>query len=243
MRQYAYVLKGDIRKYFPSIDHALLKRLIARKIKCPRTLSLIDLIIDNSNPQEPMQDYFPGDDLFSPASRRRGLPMGNLTSQFFANLYLSPFDHFVKEELGIKGYTRYVDDVALFHDDKKRLHEVKEECRRFLAERLRLVLHPRKSEVFPTSVGITFLGQRIFLTHRRLKRENVRRFRKRAAARLELYRQGKLSPDLLECQLNSWLGHARQADTWRLRRKCLKELRGKGLNVVEGREMGWVVLG
>jgi len=184
----------------------------ARKIKCPRTLALIDLIIDNSNPQEPVSDYFPGDDLFSISARRKGLPMGNLTSQFFANLYLSPFDHFVKEELGIKGYIRYVDDFVLFHDDKKRLHEMKQECQRFLAERLRLFLHPKKSAIFPTSTGVTFLGQRIFLTHRRLKRENVQRFYRRLKLRLALYHERKLSPDKLECQLNSWLGHAGQAD-------------------------------
>lgn len=243
MRQYKYVLKADIRKYFPSIDHAILKGLIARKIKCPRTLSLVDLIIDNSNPQELAPDYFPGDDLFSLASRRRGLPMGNLTSQFFANLYLSPFDHFVKEELGIKGYIRYVDDVVLFHDDKSLLHELKKECQRFLSKRLRLLLHPKKSEVFPTASGLTFLGQRIFLTHRRLKRENVQRFYRRMKERLALYHAEKLSPEQLECQLNSWLGHARQADTWRLRKRCLKGLQEGGVKVLERRGEVWVVLG
>lgn len=245
MRRYPYVLKADIRKYFPSIDHDILKAIIARKIKCPRTLDLIHLIIDNSNLQEPTLDYFPGDDLFTIASRRKGLPMGNLTSQFFANLYLSPFDHFVKEELGILGYVRYVDDFVLFAGDKGRLHQVKEAARDFLAHQLRLQLHPKKCEVFPTRGGITFLGQRIFLTHRRLSRDNVLRFRRRLRHRLIQYQAGNLSPAAMECQLNSWLGHARQADTWRLRRKLFRQLQEQGLSVLEAPapSQAWLVFG
>jgi len=92
-RRNRYVLKADIQKYFPSIDHEILKTLIRRKIRDAQTLWLIDLIIDSSNPQEPVIAYFPGDDLLTPAERRRGMPIGNLTSQFFANIYLNPFDH------------------------------------------------------------------------------------------------------------------------------------------------------
>lgn len=242
MRQYPYVLKADIRKYFPSIDHQILKAIIARKIKCPRTLALIDLIIDNSNPQEPVPDLFPGDDLFTPATRRKGLPMGNLTSQFFANIYLSPFDHFVREELGIPAYLRYVDDFVLFAPDKDRLHRAKEAIRDYLARELRLLLHPRKCEVSPVRDGITFLGQRIFLTHRRLRRENVQRLRRRLRLCVQQYHARKLSPEKLECRLNSWLGHARQADTWRLRRRILRDLRSAGLNLLETPKQAWVLL-
>jgi len=224
-RRFDYVLKADIKKYFPSIDHLILKKNIARKIKCPDTTWLIHLIIDNSNPQEAVPDYFPGDNLFYPIDRRKGLPMGNLTSQFFANLYLSPFDHFVKETLGIKGYVRFVDDFVLFHQDKRQLHHIKTVCQNFLQTHLRLHLHPKKTNIFPTKNGVRFLGQFIFPTHRRLTRENVQRFKKRLNKRLELYLDGHISPETFELQLNSWLGHARQADTWRLRNAtywCLK---------------------
>jgi RNA-directed DNA polymerase len=88
--RYPYVLKCDIRKYFPSMDHEILKGLLARAVKCQRTLALAGLIIDGSNPQEEATGYFPGDDLFTPFDRRRGLPIGNQTSQFFANVYLNP---------------------------------------------------------------------------------------------------------------------------------------------------------
>lgn len=111
-RRHRYVLKADIRKFFPSIDHAILKALLARKVKDPHVLWLAGLLIDGSNPQEGVCDWFAGDDLFAPAQRCRGLPIGNQTSQFFANVYLDPLDHFVKERLEIEGYTRYVDDCA-----------------------------------------------------------------------------------------------------------------------------------
>ena len=114
--RYDHVLRCDIYRYFPAIDHAILKSDFRRRVSCPSTLALLDLIVDGSNPQEPVHLYFDGDDLFSPFRRRRGLPIGNLTSQFFANLYLDRFDHFATEVLRAP-YVRYVDDFALFHED------------------------------------------------------------------------------------------------------------------------------
>ena len=124
-RSSLYILQCDIRKYFPSIDHGILKELVRRKIKCAETLWLIDSIIDGSNEQEPVIHHFPGDDLLAPLQRRRGLPIGNLTSQFFANIYLNGFDHFLKEQLRVKKYIRYVDDFALFSDDWEFLAEAR----------------------------------------------------------------------------------------------------------------------
>ncbi len=126
-RRFRYVLKADIQKFFPSLDHEILKALVARKIKDPDVLWLVGQIIDHSNPQEEVLNYFPGDDLFTPGERRRGIPIGNQTSQFFANVYLDPLDHFVKDRLGIKGYVRYVDDFLVFSDDKQHLADVREQ--------------------------------------------------------------------------------------------------------------------
>lgn len=243
VRKYPYGLKGDIRKYFPSIDHVILKDLIRRKIKCRPTLNLIDRIIDNSNPQDPVLDYHSGDNLFTIIDRRKGLPMGNLTSQFFANVYLSPFDHFVKEDLRIPGYVRYVDDFVLFHSDKEFLHKCRKEISDYLSRKLRLNVHERKTSVFGTSSGLTFLGQRIFSEYRRIKRSNVSSFRKRLRNRLELYRDRKITPLKFECQLNSWLGHAKQADTWKLRKQIFNYLRHKeGLNLFETDRFAWRLL-
>ena len=142
-RSSRYVFQCDIRKYFPSIDHEILKQILRRKIKCPDTLWLIDTIIDSSNEQEPVTNYFPGDDLLTALQRRKGLPIGNLTSQFFANVYLSGFDHFVKEQLNVNQYLRYVDDFALFSDDRSFLADARPAIEAFLAT-LRLKIHPNQ---------------------------------------------------------------------------------------------------
>ena len=120
--RHAHVLRCDIYRYFPAIDHEILKQEFRRRIACERTLSILDLIVDGSNWQEAVNLYFYGDDLFSPFDRCRGLPIGNLTSQFFANLYLNRFDHWVTEVLRAP-YVRYVDDFALFSDDPRVLEE------------------------------------------------------------------------------------------------------------------------
>lgn len=124
VRRYSYVLKCDITRYFASIDHEILKSILSRTIKCGPTLELAAKIIDGSNPQEAAIAYFPGDSLFTPYERRRGLPLGNQTSQFFANLYLNPLDQLVARELKPRVYVRYVDDFLLFGCSKAELQEM-----------------------------------------------------------------------------------------------------------------------
>ena len=138
-------------------------------------LHLIDLILDGgagvlSPVYQP--EWFPGDSLLDPL-RPKGLPIGNLTSQTWANIYLDSLDQFVKRDLKCKGYVRYCDDFLLFHDDKERLHAWKEAVQEHL-NALRLQLNWRRSTVYPTRTGIPFLGFRIFPTHRRLRSDNVR---------------------------------------------------------------------
>ena len=143
-RRCRYVLKCDVRKYFPSIDHQILKDLLARAVKCRPTLDLAARIVDASNPQEEVVSYFPGDDLFTPFDRRRGLPLGNQTSQFFANVYLDPLDQAVNRQLRPEIYARYVDDFVLFGDSQPRLAELRASIEEELC-RLRLDMHPGKS--------------------------------------------------------------------------------------------------
>jgi len=215
MQQYRFVLNCDIKKYFPAIDHEILKILLRKRICDPRVLWLIDTIIDHSNEQVEVIDYFPGDDLFTPLQRRKGLPIGNLTSQNFANYYLSPLDHFIKEILRC-GYVRYVDDFALFSNDKHQLQSWLIEIIRFL-ELFRLKLNSNRCMIYPSSAGGRFLGQVAFPTHRRLTGENVRKFRRR----LCLWQ--KHPPENITQRIASWLGHARQADTKTLIRKLKKQ--------------------
>jgi retron-type reverse transcriptase len=221
-RQRRYVLKCDVRKYFPSIDHSILKGLIARVIKCRRSLDLAALIIDGSNEQEEVIEYFPGDSLFTPFERRRGLPIGNQTSQFFANVYLNPLDHFALRKLRPALYLRYVDDFLLFGDDKAELASMAERIREFL-EGLRLRPHERKFRVYRCGDGLTFLGWRILPDQMRLARPNVIRMRRRLRKMAVLYHAGRLSFPELRCRVQAWIGHAEFGDTWRLRRNLFDQ--------------------
>jgi RNA-directed DNA polymerase len=133
-RRYRYVLQVDVRQFFPSLDHEILRARIARKLDDRDVVRLIDLILSSGDgvlDEAYEMVFFRGDDLLA-AARPRGLPIGNLTSQFWANVYLSPFDHFVKRELGCGGYVRYVDDMLIFGEDKRELWS----CLRAIESRL-----------------------------------------------------------------------------------------------------------
>jgi len=237
-RQYKYVLKCDIRKFFPSIDHAILKQELRWKLACPDTLWLLDLIIDASNPQEPHAPFFPGDDLFTPQQRRRGLPIGNLTSQFWANVYMNRFDHFVKEELRVPGYIRYVDDFVLFHNSPSVLAEYRQAVQHYLV-RLRLLAHPNKTHIHATQRGVPFLGFQIHPYYRVLQKRKTHRFRRYFHRLLGKYESGALPALSLEQSLNSWLGHVRFGQSRRLERYILYQLLDSGLLVLEHPNGGW----
>jgi len=221
-RRYRYVLQMDIRKYFPSIDHEILLDEIARTIRCRLTLQLIEQIIVNSNPQEAAHFYFPGDGFFTPFERRKGLPIGNLTSQFFANVYLNRCDHFIKEDLRSPGYARYVDDLLVFSDDKEWLKVCKESSRVFLYQ-WRLQLNPKKAVIYPVRQGITFLGFRVFPTHRLLLQCGVKRAHQRLRGLSRGYRSGKISWEKVNNSMQAWLGHVIHSDTWRLRQTLFRQ--------------------
>lgn len=226
MQSSAYVLQCDIQKYFPSIDHTILKQEIRRKIKCKDTLWLVETIIDGSNPQEPVTDYFPGDALLTPLQRRKGLPIGNLTSQFFANVYLNRFDHFVQETLNCPRYLRYVDDFCLFSDNREQLARYRPQLEAYLGEKLRLRMHPVKSQLFETQYGVNFVGFRILPTRSkvprslriRVRNDNLRRSRRRFRQLQAQYALGHLSLAQLSQRLRSWEAHLFHGNTYGLRR-------------------------
>jgi RNA-directed DNA polymerase len=217
-RSHRYCLQCDIQKYFPAIDHEILKTLMRRRLKCPDTLWLIDAIIDASNEQPPVIEHFPGDDLLTPVQRRRGLPIGNLTSQFFANMYLSPFDHFVKRRLKLKPYLRFVDDFAAFSDDRQELVEARMAMEDYLAT-LRLKMHPIKSQLFETRHGANFVGFRVLPDRIRVRNDNLRRARRRMKQLQQDYETGLMTLKPLVQRLQSWEAHLMHGDTHRLRRK------------------------
>ncbi len=200
-----YCLKGDVKKYFPSVHHETLKQIIRKRIACPDTLEMIDRIIDST-----------GEEV--------GMPIGNLTSQLFANVYLSELDHFVKEECGVKYYIRYMDDFVILYDDKRVLKNLLESVDYYLRVALRLRLND-KTQIFPVGPRpIDFLGYRIWPEYRLLRKGNLRRTKRKLKKFARLYALGQISLLDVQPSIVSWIGHAQHADSWRVRNKILNNL-------------------
>ena len=222
MRRRRYVLQCDIAQFFPSIDHEILKSKLRRVVSDDRVLRLCDTIIDHSNDQDDATHWFPGDDLFTPIERRRGLPIGNLTSQWLANLYLNDLDHFVTSYLGLGAYVRYCDDFIVLTNDRSRLKVATEAIGDRLA-RDRLRLHPHKLHIRPVGHGTTFCGYRIWPTHRTIRKENLRAMRRRVGWMQRAYASSEIEWPEVRQRIASWIGHAGQADSRRLIERCCQE--------------------
>lgn len=217
-QRYRYVLRLDIVQHFPSLDHGLLKRELFGVLQDEQVRPLISTILKSGEgvfSSEYDMVYFADDDLWA-AVRPRGLPIGNLTSQFWSNCYLNPFDWFVVRGLGCRAYLRYVDDFALFADSKRQLWQWKAAIVAYLAG-LRLTFHERAAQVSPVGNGIPWLGFVVYPTHRKLKRRNVIAFRQRLEGNISLYRRGDISFAELDAAVQGWINHVRYGDTWGLR--------------------------
>ena len=233
-RRFRYALTCDVRQFFPSIDHQILRDVIARVMTRSHVsgdcfalrsrndsdvMWLVEKILQSGTgvlAEEYQMVYFPNDDLFA-VHRPRGLPIGNLTSQFWANCYLNPFDHFVKRELQCEGYLRYVDDFLLFSNDKHELLEWRDRIIQRLAK-LRLTLHENKVQARPVTEGIPFLGFEIFPSHRRLKQRKGIAFQRKYKHMLLEHKEGRMPHDKITASIQGWVNHVRYADTWGLRR-------------------------
>lgn len=206
----AYALKADISRYFSSIDHHILKTLISEKIQCGKTKALLFYIIDNS----------PSDLLGS------GIPLGNLTSQVFANLYLNELDRFAKHNLKAKNYVRYMDDFVIIHQDKRQLHEWRNQIELFINQHLRLKTNS-KTQVFPVSTangrGLDFLGYRIYSGHKLLRKCSVNRIKAKLKKFHVDYYNGVISMQTIDRSIQSWIGHAKHARTFKLRLLLLSQ--------------------
>jgi len=227
-RSFAYALHLDVSRFFPSVDNDILLQQITHDVPSAAVVELCARILDAGAAEKSAgRLHFPGDELFSPLGRRVGLPIGNLTSQHFANRYLSPVDHRAKDRLRVHAYLRYMDDMLLFSNDRSQLedwgHGIEQAC-----WRQRLRLHPW--QVVPTRQGITWLGFRILPNELRVKRSSVAR----AERRLEALRAQELetagtdnaeaSHDRLTTSLRSTFAHWNHADSWRLRTQTLRRL-------------------
>lgn len=221
-RTYRYVLKMDIQQYFPSMDHAILKAKLRGRVHDQRTLELLDHIIDGSPRGNGGLYHFSGDDLFTPLDRRVGIPIGNLTSQFFANLYLDDLDQYIKQGLKIRPYLRYVDDMVVLDHEKWRLADIRAAVReRLAADRLRL--HPHKAHISRVADGLNLLGYLVFPTRRRLRNDNGHRFARKFRRMTRAFAAGRIDWPRVVASTHSWIGHAQNADTEGLRRAIFSQ--------------------
>lgn len=199
-----YALKADILKYFKSIDHDVLKEIISKNVICEKTIALLFKIID---------------------SREFGIPLGNLTSQLFVNMYLNELDQYIKHAHREKYYIRYMDDFVIISNDKERLQFLRVDIENFLNKTLRIKTNS-KTQVFPVGVSkgrsLDFLGYRIYATHRLLRKNSVNRIKRKAKAINLGFKSGKIRKDKLKLIFSSWIGHASHANTHNLKVKLLK---------------------
>jgi len=202
-RRYGYFLKLDIRKFFENVDHEVLKAGLSRLVKDSRLLQLAGRIIDHGAPGSAVG---------------KGLPIGNLTSQHFANHYLCPLDHFVKQQLRVRGYVRYMDDLLLFSDSKESLRHAQRRIQEFVERDLRLELKGEASMLAPVSEGIPFLGLRLWPWIARLDGSGKRRLIRALRLGAQGLANGRLDADDIVASMRSRLGHAAHANTLALRR-------------------------
>jgi len=203
-KETSYCLKMDISKFYPSIRHDILLDKIAKKIKCKNTLKLLEDIIRS----------VPGD---------RGIPIGSYLSQYFSNIYLNDFDHWLKERMRCKYYIRYCDDAVILHNDKRFLHDILQNIERYLRDELALVLNNR-TQIFPVdSRGIDFLGYKTFHGFALLRKSSKRNFYRKMAFIEENW--GQLKPQHIVSSVMSYVGWLKHCDSYNLLKKSLYENR------------------
>lgn len=203
-----FALKADIRHYFENVNHEILLSILEKRIKDKELLDLISLILKNHKGE----------------TQGIGMPLGNLTSQFFANVYLGELDYFIKHELKAKYYMRYVDDFIILDKNRAHLEKQKQQIESFLESKLKLALHPDKTKIIPTNAGVPLVGFRIFEKHKLLKKSNKLRFFRR----LENYREGladgTITKEHIKLGISGWEGYAKMGDTFKLREKIREEI-------------------
>lgn len=207
-----YYLKCDIAKYFDSINHTILIEILERKIKCKDTMELLKHIIENDS--------------------KVGIPIGNLTSQTFANIYLNEFDNFIKHALKIKYYIRYMDDFIILKESKEEIHIILKHIEEFLISRLGLRLN-HKTRISKIYEGIDFVGYKHYINRVNLRRSTWVRQKRNIKRMFQKFEKNKISYEDVEKSLYSILGHIQHADAYMLNKnienKFMQLRRGKNV--------------
>ncbi len=201
-----YVLKADVSRYFETVDHNVLLSLLTKRIYDKEVLWLISIILENHHTTE----------------KGKGMPLGNLTSQFFANVYLDALDQFVKHILKAKHYIRYVDDFVILDENKEILEAHKDKIIDFLNTHLLLQLHATKSKILTLNNGINFLGFRVFFRHTLVRKKNAWKFERKLRRLKKMYAKGRIEREKVIESLEGWLAYVSHADTYKYRRKIVR---------------------
>lgn len=200
-----YCLKIDISKFYPNINHRILKGLLMKKIKDKKVLELLFKIIDS----------YPGE---------KGVPIGSYLSQYLANFYLSYFDHWLKEKMGVKAVVRYMDDIVIFHWSGKYLHWLLQQMENYLKTNLDLQIKPNH-QVFPTAIrGVDFVGYRFFFGYKLLRKKTCKKMKKKMLQIKAKQDAGKLLNYREWCSGNSYIGWLMWCDSWRLYEKYIEPI-------------------
>ena len=199
-----YALKCDVRKFFDSVDHDILIGILEKRIKDEKVMKLLREIVDSFVASRP--------NLFA----RRGIPIGNLTSQIFANIYMNEFDQFVKHDLRVEYYARYTDDFIIVSTDRAYLENLLIPIQAFLVTKLCLELHPKKIHITKHIRGVDFLGYVILPEHIKLRTKTKRKIPIKIKEMVVRFKEGKISERTLHSSLQSYIGVLSHADAYEL---------------------------
>lgn len=200
-----WILKCDIRKFFYSIDTNILFNIMKKYIKDKDLLYFTRILIFDSNVEQ----------------ETIGIPIGNYTSQFYANIYLNELDQFAKHTLKLKFYTRYMDDFIILLKTKEECISIKKQIEKFLDIHLKLALND-KSRYYPCKMGVNFCGYRIFPTHRLLRTNSKKKIKKQVKKFNFLFEQNKLDLDFAMASMNSWIAHSNHCNSYKLQQKIIR---------------------
>ncbi len=222
-QQKYYYLKLDISKYFYRVNHAILLDILRKKIEDKDLMWLLEIIVNSEDVPFGLPAGMEADQC-SDEERLfdTGMPIGNLTSQLFANVYLNELDQYAKHNLRIHYYIRYMDDIIILSDNKKYLHQVKEEIEIFLKEKLALDLN-KKTAIRPISCGIEFVGFRLWPTHRKLKKSGIKKIKKRIKTLQKAYRNGSMTFEKVNASMQSYFGIMKHFNSYNFKTKPLNE--------------------
>lgn len=226
--QELFVLQCDIRKFFQSVYWDILLSQVKRKITCPKTYALIEKIVtihhsSKKDNHQQLSFLFEEKEEVVSETIRKGLPIGNLTSQLFANVYLNTLGHFVKETLKERWYARYMDDFLIIHPNKEHLKEVKARINLFLQDKLKLELHPKKVVIKNVKDGVPFVGYRIFYDHMLIRGSTLLRIQRKFKLRKKQLAKGIIDEQKFHSCIKSFEGHLSKANAWKLKQKMFEQ--------------------